>query len=179
MAVGFLLPATLLAPGCDVRDEQVHGGTRSPWLPQVVERLSSPNRRSSEATTAGRTIEFVDGYAAGSRRASDGGLPMLLVFRGSWCRWSNAFVADVLADARLADLIGKCVCVTVDADRDPATCRSFGVQAFPTAIVLDRERRETFRATGADARAGLAVALQTVLDEPAGRIASQPAAAPR
>ena len=67
----------------------------------------------------------------------------------------------------------------VDADRDAATCRSFGVQIFPTAIVLDRDRRERFRASGLAAREGLAVAVEAALDDPPRRIASQPAPPPR
>jgi thioredoxin-like negative regulator of GroEL len=121
----------------------------------------------------GREIDVVDGYAIGSRRAIESGLPMLLVFRASWCRWSEAFLAEVPAEPRLVGLAGQFVCITIDADRDPATCRSFGVDAFPTVIVLDRERRETFRATGAAARSGLAVAVESVLREPPSRIAGQ------
>jgi len=166
--------APLFTAGCDVRDEEARGGQRSPWFPQVVDRLAAPSHRSVEAPSSGRSIEFIDGYAAGSRRAADGGLPMLLVFRASWCRWSDAFVADAGGEPQLAGLAGRVVCVAIDADREPATCRSFGVHAFPTAIVLDRERRESFRAAGADARVGLAVALESALDETPRRIAGQP-----
>ncbi len=167
--------APLFTAGCDVRDEEARRGPQSPWLPHVVDRLAAPSQRSVETTTSGRSIEFIDGYAAGSRDATDGGLPMLLVFRASWCRWSDAFVADAVGEPRLTGLAGRFVCVAVDADRDPVTCRSFGVHAFPTAIILDRERRETFRATGADARSGLAVALESALEDSPRRIAGQPA----
>lgn len=167
--------APLFATGCDVRDEEARSGQQSPWLPHVVDRLAAPSNRTVEAPAPGRSIEFIDGYAAGSRRADDDGLPMLLVFRASWCRWSDAFVADAGGEPRLAGLAGRVVCVAIDADREPATCRSFGVHAFPTAIVLDRERREIFRASGADARVGLAVALESALDETPRRIAAQPA----
>lgn len=172
-------PAVILSTGCDVRDEEARGGSVSPWLPEIIERLAAPSHRSTEVATAGRTIELVDGFAAGSRRAGDGGLPMLLIFRASWCRWSEAFVAELPIEPRLVGLAGSFVCVTVDADRDPATCRSFGVQAFPTAIVLDRDRRETFRATGAAARVGMATAVESVIEAPARRIAGQPVATPR
>lgn len=177
--VGSVLAAPIFMAGCDVRDEEVRRGHRSPWLPPVADRMAAPSQRAIEVATSNRLIEFVDGYAAGSRRAADGGLPMLLVFRASWCRWSDAFVADVCENPRLTGLAGRFVCVAVDADREPATCRSFGVQAFPTAIVLDRERRESFRATGADARAGLTVALESTLDASPRRIAGQPAAPSR
>jgi len=175
-----LLTAGLLLAGCDVRDEEVRRGSGSPWLPAVVERLAGPSQRSAAGTTAGeRGIDFVDGYAAGSRRAADAGLPLLLVFQASWCRWSGELVAGTLADARLTSLSGRFVAVSVDADRDAATCRSFGVQIFPTAIVLDRDRRERFRASGLAAREGLAVAVEAALDDTPRRTASQPAPPPR
>jgi hypothetical protein len=104
---------------------------------------------------------------------------MLLVFRAAWCRWSETFMAEIPTEPQLVGLAGRFVCVSVDADRDPATCRSFGVEAFPTAIVLDRERRETFRASGAAARAGLAIAVRSVLDDPSHRVAGRPATTPR
>ncbi len=177
MALGCL--AVVLSGGCDVRDEVAQDGSVSPWPPQVVERLAAPSQRSPGSPAASHTIDFVDGYAAGSRRAAETRLPMVLVFRASWCRWSDTFVAKLPSEPHLAGLAGRFVCVTIDADRDQATCRSFGVQAFPTAIVLDRERRETYRASGASAREGLAIAVKSVLEEPARRVAGQPATTPR
>lgn len=174
-SAAFVCIAGVLAGGCDVRDEEARNGSDSPWPPQVVERLATPSLRSPTSPSTTHTIDFVDGYAAGSRRATDAGLPMLLVFRASWCRWSEPFLAQIPTEPQLVGLAGRFVCVSVDADRDPATCQSFGVQAFPTAIVLDRERHETFRASGAAARTGVALAVKSVLMDPARRVAGQPA----
>jgi len=171
---GLACSSALTSAGCNVRDEEARGEAVSPWPPQVVERLATPTQRSIESPATSRTIDFVEGYAAGSRRAADARVPMLLVFRASWCRWSQAFTAEIPADPNLVGFAGRFVCVTVDADRDLATCQSFGVQAFPTVIVLDRDRRETFRATGAAARAGLVVAVRSVLEDSVPRIAAQP-----
>jgi thiol-disulfide isomerase/thioredoxin len=169
----------MLPGGCDVRDEVAQDGAVSPWPPQIVDRLATPSQRSPNSPAAPRTIDFVDGYAAGSRRAAEAGLPMVLVFRASWCRWSDTFVAKIPFEPQLASLAGRFMCVSIDADRDQATCRSFGVQAFPTAIVLDRERREVYRASGATAREGLAVAVESVLADPSRRVAGRPATTPR
>jgi hypothetical protein len=172
-----LLVATLLLVGCDVRDEEARRGTGIPWLTPAVERMAGPSQRALPATAGeGRGVDYVDGYAAGSRRAADAGLPMLLVFRATWCRWSQELVAETLADPRLASMSGKFVAVNVDADRDAAACRSFGVRVFPTVIVLDRDRRESFRASGAAARAGLAPAVESALEAEPRRVAGQPAA---
>ena len=171
--------APILPAGCDVRDEEAQAAAVSPWPPQVVDRLTPPSQRSPHSSSASHALDFIDGYAAGSRRATELGVPMLLVFRASWCRWSEPFVAEVLTTPQLVERTGRFICVAIDADRDPATCRSFGVQAFPTAIILDRERRETFRASGAAARDGLALAVQSVLEDPDRRVAGRSATTPR
>lgn len=164
----------MLLAGCEVRDEEARSGPPSVWLETMAKRLGAgPARVASRA--GGSRVECVDGFAAGSRRATDAGLPMLLVFRASWCRWSANFVESVLADERMADATGRVVCVAIDADREAALCRSFGVRAFPTLIVLDAERRERFRASGSAARRGLSVALETAVAPAAGRIAELPA----
>jgi hypothetical protein len=179
LCVALVCSAVLLSGGCDVRDEVAQDGSVSPWPPQIVERLATPSQRSPSSPSSPHTIDFIEGYAAGSRRAAESRLPMVLVFRASWCRWSESFVAKLPSEPHLVGVAGRFVCVTIDADRDQATCRSFGVQAFPTAIVLDRERRETYRASGASAKEGLAVAVKSVLEEPARRVAGQPALTPR
>jgi len=170
------IACSLLAAGCDVRDEEARTGPAAAWLESTAIRLSS-----STATRATRpansSVECCDGFETGSRRASDAGLPLLLVFRASWCRWSGDLVDAVLADDRLASAGGRFICAAIDADRDAAVCRSFGVATFPTAIVLDADRREQFRASGEAARQGLTAALEGVLARPHSRVARTPAAA--
>ena len=165
--------------GCEVRDEEARRGSATPWLPTVAQRLAATERdRGAAAGTAG-SVECVEGFAAGSRRATDTGLPLLLIFRATWCRWSDEFLAAALTDPQLAAATNRFVCATIDADREAAICRSFGVRAFPTLIALDTGRRERFRATGAAAREQLAAAVEAVLDETATRMAAGPTAGPR
>lgn len=158
--------------GCEVRDEQPRSGPSAAWLETMARRLG--DRPAKVAARTGGGVECIDGFAAGSRRATDARLPMLLVFRASWCRWSGDLVESVLADSRMAAAPGRVVCVAIDADREAAVCRSFGVRAFPTLIVLDADRQERFRATGAAARSGLAAALETAVAPAAGRVAELP-----
>lgn len=171
----FALASGLLAVGCDVRDEQARSGPADAWLETTAMRLASPTATLVDRP-ANSAVECCDGFETGARRASEAGLPLLLVFRASWCRWSADLVDAVLADERLASAGGRFVCASIDADRDAATCRSFGVSAFPTVIVLDAERREQFRASGAAARQGLAAALEGVLARPRSRVARTPSA---
>ena len=168
------LACGLIAAGCDVRDEQARPGTAAAWLETTALRLSSP-AATLAARPANPAIECCDGFENGSRRATEAGLPLLLVFRARWCRWSGDLVDAVVADERLANAGGRFICASIDADRDAAVCRSFGVAAFPTVIVLDADRREQFRASGAAARQGLATALEGVLARPRSRVAHRSA----
>lgn len=163
-----------LLVGCEVRDEEARSGPAATWYEATAIRLDADSATPPGRATAGGA-ECIDGFAAGSRRARDGGLPMLLVFRAAWCRWSGDLVERVLADARMVSAAGRVVCVAVDADREPVVCRSFGVQAFPTVLVIDTGGQERFRATGADARRGLPAAIEAACAEPDGlRVAGLP-----
>ena len=152
--------------GCDIHDETVQT-----LVPSRSWRATSDStgRRDTLAAepTAGTRIEYVEGYEAGRRRATAGGLPMLLVFRASWCRWSGELAKGSLADRELVALSRRFVCVTIDADRDTATCTTFGVSGFPTVILVDQEGQERFRATGSLTPDRLAVAMHDVLGSPA------------
>lgn len=169
-----------LVGGCEVRDEEARTGPPAAWYETIARRLDSRPAEPRVRTPTGGAVECLDGFAAGARRARDGGLPMLLVFRAAWCRWSGDLVESVVGDARMASAAGRIVCVSVDADREPAICRSFGVQTFPTVLVLDSDRKERFRATGAEARRGLAAALEAACQPEEGpRVADLPGTNPR
>jgi len=159
-----LLAVAVLA-GCDVRDEPVQPAAADSIWPLIAQeatiRQTSP--RGDHAPKLG--IHYVEGYEAGRRRAETEHLPMLIVFRAAWCRWSCEFAHGPLTDRGVVSLARRFVCVTADADRDAATCKAFGVSGFPTVLVLDAGGRERFRATGSSAAGGLATALRTVLDD--------------
>ena len=162
-----------MAAGCDVRDEQARSEPAAAWFETMAQQLADAPP-PPERFGPGGSLECFDGFGTGSRRAAEAGLPMLLVFRATWCRWSGDLLERVLADGRLAAAGGRFVCTSIDADREAAVCRSFGVEAFPTVIVLYTDRRERFRATGAAACRGLATAMESVLAAPRQRVARSP-----
>lgn len=166
--IAILLVATAATVGgCSVRDERAAGTGDSAWWAtaagQTRQGLIADPPAHATATPA---IEYVDGFAAGERRADEAGLPMLVVFRASWCRWSGDLLTAVGANARIVGLARRYVCVSVDADRDAATCERFSVRAFPTVLILDTARVERFRGTGSSAVGPLAAAMTEVLAEP-------------
>jgi hypothetical protein len=152
--------------GCSVRDEQVRpaAATRA-WSDAALEASRRGGEPRPEATDI-RGIEYVEGHAAGRRRATAEGLPMLLVFRATWCRWSGELAHGPLADRGVVTAARRFVCVTIDADRDADTCRDFGVTGFPTVIVVDATGQERFRATGAAAAGRLALVMRELLGSP-------------
>jgi thioredoxin-related protein len=162
----ILLVALLWLGGCEIHDETVQT-----LAPSRSWRASSEStgRRDTLGTepTAGTRIEYVEGYDAGRRRATAGGLPMLLVFRASWCRWSGELTKGPLTDRDLVILSRRFVCVTIDADRDTSTCATFGVSGFPTVILVDQEGQPRFRATGSLTPDRLTVAMHDVLGDSA------------
>jgi hypothetical protein len=164
----------LLALGCEVRDEEARSGPAAEWLEATARRLSDSQIQPTQAASAPRGLECIDGFAAGSRRAAEEGLPMLLVFRASWCRWSGDLADALATDAHLAAAAGRVICVSIDADHEAAVCRSFGVDAFPTVIVLGPDSRERFRGSGSAARRGLATAVQAALRPNGRRVAAFP-----
>jgi len=164
------------ATGCDIRDEQARVGVDSPWLEAAAQRITAGPAAVPAASSGRLPQESIESFQAGARRAAAERLPLLLVFRAGWCRWSSGLVEAVEADSQLVAGAGRFVCATVDADHDAEVCRSFGVSVFPTVIVLDESGREKFRATGRGARRNLPAAFAAAVD-PSLRLGSLPAAA--
>lgn len=166
--------ALAAALGCEVRDESTAPAAPGWPVMPVVDA-----RPLLEATaTAPTAIEYVEGFDSGLRRAAEDGRPLLTVCRAAWCRWSADLGQGTLADPRVVALARRFVCVAVDADRDAATCRRFGVDRFPTVLLFDASGTERFRTSGAAAE-GLADAMAGLLESrTAGRrIAAEPRAA--
>lgn len=151
----------LAASGCDIRDEAVR-----PVMPVMHDMLVGTNAGGSGAAGVEQGVEYVSGYEAGLKRATAEQKPLLLVFRAGWCRFSAEMTQRTLLDPQVVSLSRRSVCVMVDADRDPQTCRHFGVQAFPTLILVARDGGERLRLTGRPSAATLAAALQAAFENP-------------
>jgi hypothetical protein len=176
----LLVAVAASAVGCTVRDEAAAPAVDGQWWATASARPQGGGLIAAGPTTPATApaIDYVDGFDAGSRRASESGQPMLVVFRAAWCRWSGELVQGAVADPAVVRLSRRFVCVAVDADRHADACRKFGVNAFPTVILLDADGTERFRATGATAITHVAAAMNDVAATPARpkRIATTPAA---
>jgi thiol:disulfide interchange protein len=155
-----------LVIGCDVHDEPLRpaAATTDQLLrndtPLLVGML---NRNSATPAIKPTTLEYVDGFDAGLKRAATESKPLLVICRASWCRWSAEMTQGTLADPRIIRLASRFVCVMIDADRHADTCRSLGVTAFPTVLVLTGAGEERLRSVGRPAKDKLADALEATL----------------
>lgn len=162
-----LLAVVAVTSGCSVRDERAVGsGTSAWWATATGEPRPGLVAGPSGSAASAPTLEYVDGFTAGERRSAETGLPMLVVFGASWCRWSDDLAAALSRDPRLVPLARRTICVSVDADRDAAACERFSVRAFPTVVLLDASGTERFRGTGSSGVGSLPAALAELLSTP-------------
>lgn len=162
-----MLGALLLSNGCEIHDEQVQSGS----VQVNARRLLPPSSKSDGQIVnhqSPTTIEYVEGYRAGLERATASGKPLVIICRASWCRWCAGLSQGILADPEVIQRSSRCVCVTLDADRDAETCRRLGVRGFPTVILQTPAGREVKRLTGR----GEVRTLAAAIDEATARIAS-------
>lgn len=132
-----------LAAGCDVRDEPVR---------QMVERWPGLGASGGSLVSGGAremTIEFVEDHAMSRVRADAEGRSLMILFRAAWCRHSAEMARGILLDPEIVRRSRRFICVAVDADRDRAVCRQYGVNGFPTILVVDADGTEVERHVGA------------------------------
>lgn len=136
LLVIWLIIWLIIWGGFEIRDEAVAKPS-----PRAV-------RPRAPGTETGGSVEYVEGYEAGLRRAIHENRPLLVVFRASWCHWCAELARGALVDRRLVGLSRHFICVAIDADRHAADCRRFGVKEFPTVVVASPEGEERRRWKG-------------------------------
>ena len=164
--------AFLMGTGCEIHDEQVQSGSVTVGEQRLLPSHNGTARQivNHDAPTS---IEYVEDYAAGLERASTSGRPLVIICRASWCRWCAGLSQGVLADPDVVQRSSRCVCVTLDADRDADVCRRLGVRGFPTVILQTPDGLEVKRLTGRSEVRSLAAAI----DEATARLANGPSPA--
>ncbi len=169
LMVAVAAAAILVGSGCEIRDEAVQSGTSSASERRLLPS-SVRNERQAVNHAAATAIEYVENYRTGLERAAASGRPLVVICRASWCRWCAGLSQGVLSDPKVVQRSARCVCVTLDADRDTEVCRRLGVRGFPTVILQTPEGREVKRLTGRTEVESLAAAI----DEATSRLAAGP-----
>jgi thioredoxin-related protein len=110
---------------------------------------------------AARALEWTEDYSSAVAKAKKEHKLLLLNFTGSdWCPWCKRIDREVFETQKFGEFADKkLVLVTVDfprekalakavVDQNAALQRKFGVEAFPTIIVLNPEEKVVFTQEG-------------------------------
>ena len=74
--------------------------------------------------------------------------PIMVDFYTDWCGWCKKLDSDTYSDPKVRAAAEKFVCVKIDAEKESALARKYGVAGFPTIIFLDRDGNLISRITG-------------------------------
>ena len=113
------------------------------------------------APALSRAAEWTDNYAKALDAAKKEHKLLLLDFTGSdWCIWCKRIDADVFETPKFKDFADKkLILVTVDFPRETKLSDEvkaqnkglndkYGIEGFPTLIVLDENEKVVFKQTG-------------------------------
>jgi thiol-disulfide isomerase/thioredoxin len=87
-------------------------------------------------------------YEAGVALASQTNKPMLIDFTATWCGWCKKLEQDVFSNKDMIALSQRFVCIRVDGDGRTDLTSRFGVDGYPTTLVLGSSGGELHRAVG-------------------------------
>lgn len=117
--------ASVTAADADSTDGPVDPGSAA-WHP------AKPRAARAKQKVEQGKLTFVEGYRAGCQLATAQSKPLLLFFTAEWCRYCHQMAQDAFTHPQVVALSQSFVCVTIDADAEPAVCRQFGVTGYPT-----------------------------------------------
>jgi thiol:disulfide interchange protein len=83
---------------------------------------------SEEATVLPRGFPLLDEALA---RAKAENKPVVIDFNAEWCVPCKKMEVETFADARVKALLGRCIFLSVDTDRQPELSRRLGVVGLP------------------------------------------------
>jgi len=125
---------------------------------------------TSLAQGPGERVAFVHGYLRGSGQALQEGKPMLVLFTVPGCAYCQQMVREASADEQVVQLSKRFVCILVDADQEPETCRQFRVRAYPTVQFISPRGVPLNRLLGRTPPSQLAIQMRAALEATASRM---------
>ena len=65
--------------------------------------------------------------------------PILVDFYTDWCGWCKKMDKETFTDAAVREKLGGYVLLKLDADKFPEVAEKYGVDGYPTTVVLDED----------------------------------------
>lgn len=81
-------------------------------------------------------IVWENSYEKGMKEAAQTGKAVFVDFYTDWCGWCKKLDSEVYTDSRVQELAKQMICIKVDCDRDKSTPGKYGVEGFPTLLLL-------------------------------------------
>ncbi len=109
---------------------------------------------------------WLEDLDAAVKQAAEQKKLVLADFTASWCGWCAKMKEEVFEKEEFKALAAeKFVLVTIDGDKNRVLVDKYGVQGFPTLVILDGEGKEVHKIVGYKALTPLLEELKTL--EPA------------
>lgn len=93
-------------------------------------------------------LPWGDDLAQGLQEARKTGKCVVVDFSASWCGWCKKMDQDTFPDPGVQELLGRCLRVRVDADKNTELVRQYGVKGLPTLLILDSDGKLIRRVDG-------------------------------
>jgi thiol-disulfide isomerase/thioredoxin len=164
--------AAIFGGGCEIGTEALPPVVEEPAAAEASQPRWAPDAPLVEVkprSPARGRLKFVEGYAQGYALAVSGRKPMLVFFTAPWCRFCHQMAGEAFTHPQVVTLAERFVCILVDADRDPQTCRQFQVTSYPTVQFVSPRGVPLDRIVGKKPAEQLMIAMQTALERTARR----------
>jgi len=89
--------------------------------------------------------------------------PLVAFFVAEWCEWSGRLFAETVTDPRAHAILRCVVCTRVEGDDHLGLVEHFGVDVYPTAVVLASDGTELGRIRGFEEGRAWATRLHQIL----------------
>jgi thiol:disulfide interchange protein len=127
-----------------------------------------------EAGDTAGPAHLVKGYARGFQQAREQGKPMLVLFTAPECVYCRQMLTEVFTDQVIRNLSRQFVSIQVDAAEEPAVCRDFHVDVYPTIQFMTPQGIPLNRLIGKRSALQLALDMEVALEAATDRVASTP-----
>ena len=117
----------------------------------------------------GENTEFIRGYSRGLGEARTIGKPVMVFFSATESVFCTQMLEETFTDEKIVGLSKNFICIRVDIEDEPAVCRQFHVQSYPTVQFMSPKGVPLNRFTGKKEARQLAIQMQAALEAAAYR----------